>query len=105
MENKKSCLIHIGALVLMNLIILALFFTLRGSSNRTAPEIIKNLEDGVLLISILLFDVHSLEYAYLKGQGLSFEEIENRPKNLHTKIIIGIVFLLVVIQIVLMIIY
>lgn len=44
-------------------------------------EIIENLEDGALLISILLFDVYSLEYAYLKGQGLSFEGIKNRPKN------------------------
>lgn len=94
MENKKSCLKHIGVLALANLVILILFFALRGSSNRTAPEAVKNLEDGALLISILLFDIHSLEYAYFKGKGLSYEEIEARPKKLHTKIITGILMIL-----------
>lgn len=105
MVNRKRCLIHIGVLALVNLIVLALFFVLRGSPNRTAPETIKNLEDVILLMSILLFDIHSLDCAFLKGKGLSDEEIEIRHKNWHTKIIIGIVTSLVGIQIVLMIIY
>lgn len=105
MENKKSCLKHIGILVLTNLIVLILFVVLRGSSNRTAPEAVKNLEDGALLISILLFDIHSLEYAYFKGKGLSFEKIEARPKKLHTKIITGILMILAVLLVFTMIIF
>lgn len=105
MENKKRCLKHIGVLVLSNLVILTLFVGLRGSSSRTAPEAVKNLEDGALLMSILLFDIHSLEYAYLKGKGLSYEEIEARPKKLHTKIITGILMILVVLLVFTMIIF
>lgn len=105
MESKKRCLIHIGVLAFLNLIILTLFFLLKGSPNRTAPETIKTFQDAILLISILLFDIHSLERAFFKSKGLSDEEIEIRQKNWRTKLIVGIVSLLVGLQIVLMIIY
>ncbi len=105
MENKRSCLKHLVVLIFTNIIILTLVLAFRDFPRYNQPEKIKNLKDGILLFSILLFDINSLEYAYFKGKGLSYEEIEARPKKLHTKIIIGIATVLLVIEVGLTIIF
>lgn len=105
MGNKRRCLKHLVILAFINIIILTLVLAFRDFPKYNQPERIKNLKDGILLISILLFDINSLEYAYMKGKGMSIEEIEMKQNNLHTKIIIGIAIVLLVIEVGLTIIF